>query len=160
MGSWSRARATQIPDCLGHNVGVPFTPAHGAAALPFRRLHLVFSGLLVGTFAPDFEYFLRLSPDGGFGHTVLGTFVLTLPLALLVLWLFHTFVKLPVARLLPDAIQRRLASHLDEFGFGVTGRILYPSPFGPIFRQCSQIPLGFRRGQVQVTKCGIGYMRV
>jgi hypothetical protein len=97
MGSW-RARATQIPDCLGHNVGVPFTLAHGAAALPFRRLHLVFSGLLVGTFAPDFEYFLRLSPDDGFGHTLLGTFVLTLPLALLVLWLFHTFVKLPVVR--------------------------------------------------------------
>jgi hypothetical protein len=96
---------------------VPFTLAHGAAALPFRRLHLVFSGLLVGPFAPDFEYFLRLSPDDGFGHTLLGTFVLTLPLALLVLWLFHAFVKRPVARLLPDAIQRRLANHADEFSF-------------------------------------------
>jgi Domain of unknown function (DUF4184) len=101
---------------------VPFTLAHGAAALPFRRFHLVFSGLLVGTFAPDFEYFLRLSPDDGFGHTLLGTFVLTLPLALLVLWLFHAFVKLPVTRLLPDAIQRRLANHLDEFGFGGVAR--------------------------------------
>jgi hypothetical protein len=101
---------------------VPFTVAHGAAALPFRRLHLVFSGLLVGTFAPDFEYFLRLSLDDGFGHTLLGTFVLTLPLALLVLWIFHTFVKLPVVRLLPDAIQRRLTSHIGEFGFGGVGR--------------------------------------
>jgi hypothetical protein len=78
--------------------------------------------LLIGTFAPDFEYFLRLSPDDGFGHTLLGTFVLTLPLALLVLWLFHTFVKLPVTRLLPDAIQRRLTSHLGEFGFGGAAR--------------------------------------
>jgi Domain of unknown function (DUF4184) len=78
----------RFPDCMGHNVEVPFTLAHGAAALPFRRLHLVFSGLLVGAFAPDFEYFLRCSPDDGFGHTLLGTFVLTLPLALLVLWLF------------------------------------------------------------------------
>jgi Domain of unknown function (DUF4184) len=72
---------------------------------------------LVGTFAPDFEYFLRLAPDYGFGHTLLGTFVLTLPLALLVLWLFHAFVKLPLARLLPEAIQRRLTNHLDEFRF-------------------------------------------
>ncbi len=96
---------------------MPFTLAHGAAALPFRRLHLVFSGLLIGTFAPDFEYFLRLAPDSGFGHTLLGTFTLTLPLALLVLWLFHDFVKLPLARLLPDAIQRRLTSHLEEFRF-------------------------------------------
>jgi hypothetical protein len=73
--------------------------------------------LLIGTFAPDFEYFLRLAPDSGFGHTLLGTFTLTLPLALLVLWLFHDFVKLPLARLLPDAIQRRLATHFEEFHF-------------------------------------------
>jgi len=39
-----------------------------------------------------------------------------------VLWLFHTFVKLPVARLLPDAIQRRLTCRLGEFGFGGAAR--------------------------------------
>lgn len=97
---------------------MPFTLVHGAAALPFRRFRLVTSGLLVGTFAPDFEYFLRLAPNDRFGHTLLGTFVLTLPVALLVLWLFHAFVKVPVARLLPDAIQRRLTNHLDAFRFG------------------------------------------
>jgi len=107
---------------LVHNVWVPFTIAHGAAALPLRHFRLVFSGLLVGTFAPDFEYFLRLAPDDGFGHTLLGAFVLTLPLALLVLWLFHNFVKLPLARLLPDAIQRRLTGHLEEFRFRGAGR--------------------------------------
>src|SRR5580693_1904963 len=43
----------------------------------------------------------------------------------------------------------------------VTGRILFPSRFELNFRQCSQIPFGFRPGQVHVTdKCGIGYMRV
>ena len=101
---------------------VPFTLAHGAAALPFRRFGLVTSGLLVGAFAPDFEYFLRLAPDDGFGHTLLGTFLLTLPLALAVLWLFHIFVKLPVARLLPESIQRRLTNHLGEFHFGGAAR--------------------------------------
>lgn len=103
---------------------VPFTLAHGAAALPFRRFRLVTSGLLVGTFAPDFEYFLRLAPNGRFGHTLLGTLVLTLPLALLVLWLFHAFVKVPVARLLPDAIQRRLTNHLVGFRFGGVTRFV------------------------------------
>ena len=53
---------------------------------------------------------------------MLGAFVLTLPLALLVLWLFHSFVKLPLVRLLPDAIQRRLTSHLGEFHFGGPAR--------------------------------------
>jgi hypothetical protein len=108
---------------LVHNAKVPFTLAHGAAALPFRRLRLVPSALLVGTFAPDFEYFLRLAPAGRFGHTLLGTFVLTLPLALLVLWLFHAFVKLPLVGLLPDAIQRRLTNHLDEFRFRGAARL-------------------------------------
>jgi hypothetical protein len=103
---------------LGDNGRVPFTLAHGAAALPFRRSHLIFSALLVGTFAPDFEYFLRLNPSGRFGHSLLGAFVLTLPLALLVLWLFHAFVKAPLVRLLPNAIQRRLICHLGEFHFG------------------------------------------
>jgi hypothetical protein len=107
---------------LVHNVKVPFTLAHGAAALPFRRLRLLPSALLIGTFAPDFEYFLRLSPDDGFGHTLLGTFILTLPLALLTLWLFHAFVKLPVARFLPGSVQDRLTNHLHEFPFSGVAR--------------------------------------
>ena len=101
---------------------MPFTLAHAAAALPFRRFRLVPSALLIGTLAPDFEYFVRLSPDDGFGHTLLGTFILTLPLALLVLWIFHNFVKLPLTRLLPYSIERRLANRLPEFRFGGAAR--------------------------------------
>ena len=72
--------------------------------------------------APDFEYFLRLRADHGFGHTLKGAFLLTLPLALLVLWTFHAFVKRLVADLLPDRLQRRLTGHLDGFRFWGTGR--------------------------------------
>jgi hypothetical protein len=101
---------------------VPFTLAHGAAVLPFRRLHLVTSALLIGSFAPDFEYFLRLAPDRGFGHTLLGAFILSLPLALLVLWLFHGYVKLAAVGLLPKSVQVRLTNHLGEFRFGGVAR--------------------------------------
>lgn len=105
------------------NVEVPFTLAHAAAALPFRRWRFVVpSALVVGTFAPDFEYLLRLSPRGRFGHTLIGSFVLTLPLALLVLWIFHAFVKVPAAMLLPEAIRRRLPNDLDKFRFGGAAR--------------------------------------
>lgn len=103
---------------------MPFTLSHAAAALPFRRWRLLPSALVIGTFAPDFEYLLRLSPRGRFGHTLIGSFVLTLPLALLVLWIFHAFVKLPTAMLLPEAIQRRLQDHLGEFRFGGVTRFL------------------------------------
>lgn len=100
---------------------MPFTLAHSAAALPLRHLRLVPSALIVGTLAPDFEYFLRLSPGHGFGHTPLGTFVFTLPLAIAVLWMFHSFVKLPAAALLPDRMQTRLGPHLNHFQFGGVG---------------------------------------
>jgi hypothetical protein len=96
---------------------MPFTLAHAAAALPFRRFRLVPSALVVGTFAPDFEYFLRLAPSGGFGHTLRGAFVLTLPLAVVVLWTFHAFVKEPLTSLLPNDLQRKLKIHLDQFRF-------------------------------------------
>jgi membrane-bound metal-dependent hydrolase YbcI (DUF457 family) len=99
------------------NASVPFTPAHAAAALPFRRMRFIPSALVVGTLAPDFEYFLRLAPSGGFGHTLLGALLLTLPLALIFLWLFHRYVKRPLASVLPESVDRRLAPYLGRFQF-------------------------------------------
>lgn len=101
---------------------MPFTFAHAAAALPFRRLHLATSALVIGTFAPDFEYFLRLAPDRRFGHTIVGTFVFSLPAALLVLWMFHVFVKRPAAGLMPSRIRGRLFPYLGQFRFGGAAR--------------------------------------
>ena len=100
---------------------MPFTLAHTAAALPFRRLRLVLSALIVGTVAPDCEYFLRLGPAGGYGHTPKGALLLSLPLGLAILWIFHALVKEPAASLLPDSLQRRLP--MDSFHFGGPKRI-------------------------------------
>lgn len=96
---------------------MPFTLAHAAAALPFRRTRLIPSALVVGTFAPDFEYFLRFAPLGPFGHTLRGALEFSLPAALIVLWLFHRFVKMALALVLPDSIQRRLTPYLGPFAF-------------------------------------------
>jgi hypothetical protein len=96
---------------------MPFTLAHTAAALPFRRLGLVWSALLVGTMAPDLEYFARLSPDSRFGHTLKGALLLSLPLAILTLWLFHKFVKIFVVDLLPEKIGNRVDNQ-NKFRFG------------------------------------------
>ena len=103
---------------------MPFTLAHAAAALPSRRLHLIPSAVVVGTFAPDFEYFLHLAPDSGFGHTFQGIAELSFPLAMLMLWIFHSFVKVPLAGLLPNGIQRRLTPYLTRFSVRGGGRLL------------------------------------
>lgn len=68
--------------------------------------------------APDFEYFLALKAHDRFGHTFPGILVLTLPVALLVLWMFHSFVKVPAAALLPQPLHNKIACYLGEFRFG------------------------------------------
>jgi hypothetical protein len=68
--------------------------------------------------APDFEYFLRMQPDGRYGHTLQGAFILTLPLALLTLWLFHALVKVPLVHLFPHELRKRLIPYCVEFRFG------------------------------------------
>jgi hypothetical protein len=104
---------------------MPFTLAHAAAALPLRRLRLVWSALIVGTIAPDLEYFVRLAPDDGYGHTLAGSLVLSLPLAILTLWLFHSFVRAPLIELLPNGVQRRLVNHRGEFQFRGAARFTW-----------------------------------
>jgi hypothetical protein len=104
---------------------VPFTLSHAAAALPLRRAHLVVSALVAGTFAPDLEYFIRLVPGGGWGHTLPGLVGMSLPLGLAALWIFHRFVKVPLACLLPTSVRARLTSQLLPFRFGPLRRFLH-----------------------------------
>ena len=89
---------------------MPFTPAHAAAAIPFQRTPLIPSALVIGCFSPDFEYFLRLAPKGSFGHTLTGMFVFDLPMALLILWLFHAYATEPIVAWLPTTVSQRLPS--------------------------------------------------
>jgi len=91
-----------------HNLKMPFTLAHAAAAIPFRRTKLIASAVVIGCFAPDFEYFIRLAPKGGFGHTLPGLFVFDLPLGLAVYWLFHRYGKEPLWAWLPEGVRQRV----------------------------------------------------
>lgn len=90
---------------------MPFTISHAAAALPFRRTRLIMSAVVVGCFAPDFEYFNPLGHHSSFGHTLPGVFELDLPLGLVVLWMFHRFAREPLADCLPDGARERLDPH-------------------------------------------------
>ena len=101
------------------NECVPFTFSHAAAALPFRRTRLIASAVVIGTFAPDFEYFLRLDPEGRYGHMMPGILVLTLPVAFVIFWGYQKFLKLPLLMLLPKAVQRKL--HADRRPFRIGG---------------------------------------
>jgi hypothetical protein len=97
---------------------MPFTLAHAAAALPLRRLKLVWSALVIGTFAPDLQYFLGLEDVHRESHTLPNLVTVATPLALLVLWAFHRWLKRPIIELAPEALRLRLLPYAGPFEFG------------------------------------------
>src|SRR5664279_2869792 len=97
---------------------MPFTLSHVAAALPLRRLNLVWSAFVVGSMAPDFPYIVGTTEYRSLGHQFPGVLEFTLPASLFALWLFHFAIKRPAATLLPSGVQQRLRGHLGDFKFG------------------------------------------
>jgi hypothetical protein len=63
------------------------------------------SGVVVGSFAPDLEYLGHLDTERTIGHTLGGVFLLDLPLAIVLLALWHGLFKTPVAALFGPRIR-------------------------------------------------------
>jgi len=103
---------------------MPFTVAHAAAALPLRRLKLVWSAFLVGSMAPDFPYVVGNIKYRSLGHDFPGVVLFTLPASFAALWFYHQVIKRPVAELLPLSMQQRLYGQLGEFHFDGVRRML------------------------------------
>ncbi len=96
---------------------MPFTLSHAAAALPFRKLKPIWPALVIGTFAPDLQYFIWISDEDRSGHRFPDVALVTLPLALILLWVFERYVKGPAIELLPSAVQHRLQNKLEPLSF-------------------------------------------
>ncbi len=90
---------------------MPFTLAHPAAVIPFTKSKselFVPSALVVGSMAPDFEYFLRLQLVTRWSHTLTGVFTFCLPVGLIVLWIYHNLQKDVLYSLLPGDLENHL----------------------------------------------------
>lgn len=96
---------------------MPFTFSHPAIILPFTRRKSAFfsvSGLVAGSLVPDFEYFFSLQKaTSHFSHTLPGLVLFDWPIGLLVCWLFHFFIKSPLADHLPAAWCQRFQPFLS-----------------------------------------------
>ena len=103
---------------------MPFTAAHPAAILPFRK-RFIFSALVVGAIAPDLHYFVGVDHHFQATHTIAGAFYICLPSALAVLWLFQRVLKLPLISLAPERLQSRLARFAEPFRFGPAKRFIW-----------------------------------
>jgi hypothetical protein len=85
--------------------------SHQAVVLPFKiRAPGVTSGtaLVLGSIAPDVEYFLRGYPTSAVGHTWSGLITFCLPVTLALFWLVTRVIAEPVAAHLPAGGDLRL----------------------------------------------------
>jgi hypothetical protein len=90
---------------------MPFTFSHPAIVLPLVKLGprwVSFTGLVVGSIIPDFEYFIRMQVKSEFSHTFSGIFWFDLPLAIFITILFHLIVKDSLLQNMPLFLRKRL----------------------------------------------------
>mgnify|MGYP003586426737 CR=1 FL=1 len=89
---------------------MPFTFSHPAIVLPLTYLPkkwFSFTGLVIGSLTPDFEYFLRMKIKSIYSHTIEGLFWFDLPLGLLLAFLFHNIVRDRLFDNLPTFLKTR-----------------------------------------------------
>jgi len=96
---------------------MPFTASHPVAVLPLvrwrRPLRLDATCLVIGSMAPDFEYFVRGQLMGELGHSLVGLFEWCLPVTLIAAALYHWVVKWPWLLIAPAWVTAR-ASEVGE----------------------------------------------
>jgi hypothetical protein len=100
---------------------MPFTFSHPAIILPFSKIrsgYISVSGLVIGSITPDFEYFLTMKATGRFSHSLPGIFLFDLPVAFVVLLIFHLAIKKPFIENTPAYFKSRLAD-LHDFHFAL-----------------------------------------
>lgn len=82
---------------------MPFTLAHPATVVPFRRLigpdRLPFEAFVIGTMSPDFEYLYRLEPFALISHASYGLFLFGLPVGLFTVALWVLLLRDPTRAL-------------------------------------------------------------
>lgn len=83
---------------------MPFTLAHPAVVIFSKNKNFNLLGLILGSMAPDFIYFLLFNPSSNLGHTILGFVILNLPICFLLNYLILKFIKNPFIINLPSKI--------------------------------------------------------
>jgi hypothetical protein len=86
---------------------MPFTLSHAALVLPVTYLPkkaYSLTGLVIGSFVPDFESFLRMKDYSIYSHTWLGLFWFDLPLAFMLAYIFHSVIRNALLENLPRSI--------------------------------------------------------
>jgi len=99
---------------------MPFTPSHIAAVLPLlssSRMRALLDpwALAIGAMVPDLPIFLPVLPDYSDWHSWQGVVTVDLLAVLILLALFHAFLRDPLLSLLPPSLAGRAATLLPSW---------------------------------------------
>ncbi len=89
---------------------MPFTAAHPAIVLPFMRLKsrwVSVTGLVVGSIAPDFAYFIPYYNFSKLSHSLKGLLYFNLPMAFALAIVFHVLLREQIKQQLPEYLRKR-----------------------------------------------------
>jgi hypothetical protein len=104
---------------------MPFTFSHPALVVPFcwvKQRYRSMTGLVIGSLAPDFEYFFRMKKGTSlYSHSWEGLFWFDLPLSVLLGFVFHNVVKKDIYNNLPGVLKSRVGGYYN-FNWNVAFR--------------------------------------
>jgi hypothetical protein len=111
---FSNRKIVKLPDLqirtLKYIYPMPLTFAHPAIVLPFSKLTkrwLSLTGLVMGSMAPDFEYFIRMRPISHYSHTWPGLIWFDLPVGVMLVIIYEFWIKAALISHLPAGLNRR-----------------------------------------------------
>ena len=87
---------------------MPFTASHAAAVLPFLRSPLPASALVIGSMAPDLQYFVPLDLTRSASHSWPGVLTIDLPIGIAALALWLLLLRAPVLDYSPGWLRERM----------------------------------------------------
>lgn len=107
-----------------------FTFAHPAAVLPLKKRwsdHFNLTALVLGSMAPDFEYFVKMRIESKIGHSFIGFAIFNLPLVIVLSLIFHFVIKNTLVLHLPKKVNSliRCDENLFEKGIGLSWFIIF-----------------------------------
>ena len=90
---------------------MPFTLAHTAVVFPLCKSRHRFSvtALVIGSMAPDFEFFFQMREVENIGHHWYGVVLFDMPVTLICCYLYHNFLRKAFIANLPFYFYRRFA---------------------------------------------------
>jgi hypothetical protein len=97
--------------------GVPFTPSHVAAILPFAKTPLLPAALVIGSMAPDLFFYIPLPIPRDFTHSWLGVVTVDLGFGILFYLLWELVFRKPVVDFTPLPARRRIAAMMLRSGW-------------------------------------------